>query len=95
MEIVGVTRLRDGKEVDEFVVGCQEHGFWFKGQPPITHGCRECWAAYYFAQWAIAGSKPEHVEQLESAINHAKELADKGEFDFKPGLEDFKIEYEN
>lgn len=96
MEIVGRTVIKDGKETDEFVVGCPEHNFWYKGQPPITTGCRECWAAYYFAQAAIAGGDmKEHVEQLESAIRHAAELDDKGEFDFQPKLEDFKIEYEN
>lgn len=95
MEIVGVTRLKDGKEVDEFVVGCPDHGYWFKGEPPLTHGCRECWHAYYYAQWAIGGAKPEHIDQLEEAVRHASELADKGEFDFKPRLEDFKIEREN
>ena len=79
----------------EFVVGCPKHNFWYKGKPPITHGCRECWSAYYFAQWATAGAKPEHVDQLEEAIHHAAELVDKGEFDFKPKLEDFKIEHED
>lgn len=92
MEIVGRTVIKDGKEVNEFVVGCPDHGYWFKGQPPIVHGCRECWAAYYFASWAIGGGKTEHVDQLEEAIRHAGELADKGEFDFKPELGDFQIE---
>lgn len=95
MEIVGVTRLKDGKEVDEFVIGCPDHNFWYSGRPPLTTGCRECWAAYYVSQWAIAGTKSEHIDQLESAIHHAAELADKGEFDFQPKLEDFKIEHEN
>lgn len=95
MEIVGVTRLKDGKEVNEFVVGCPEHGYWFKGQPPLTHGCRECWAAFYFASWVISGAKPEDVDALDSAIHHVSELAQEGKFDFKPKLEDFKIEYEN
>lgn len=95
MEITGVTRLVNGKEVEEFVVSCPEHQYFYKGKPPITHGCRECWHAYFFAQWAVAGAKLEDVDQLESAIRHAAELEDKGEFDFKPKLEDFKITYEN
>jgi hypothetical protein len=96
LEIVGVTRLRDGKEVDEFVVGCPEHNYWFKGKPPLTTGCAECWHSYYFAQVALAGGNiEEHVEQLESAIRHAAEADDRGEFDFKPKLEDFKIEKES
>ena len=95
MEIVGVTRLKDGQEVNEFVVGCPDHNFWFKGQPPLTHGCRECWAAYFYAQWAIAGAKKEDIDQLEEAIRHAGEMADKGEFDFNPKLEDFKITHED
>lgn len=95
MEITGVTRLINGKEVEEFVVSCPEHQYFYKGKPPITHGCRECWHAYFFAQWAMAGANPEHLDQLEAAIRHAAELDDKGEFDFKPKLEDFKITHEN
>lgn len=86
MEIVGVTRIVDGKEVEEFVVGCEIHSFWCKGLPPLTHGCRECWQAYYFHQWAQAGANPEHIDQLESAIRHAGELADDGKWDFKPNF---------
>lgn len=74
----------DGKEVEEFVVGCEIHEFWCKGLPPLTHGCRECWSAYYFHQWAQAGANPEHIDQLESAVRHAAELEDKGQWDFKP-----------
>lgn len=93
MEIVGVTRVRGGKEVDEFVVGCPDHGYWYKGRPPLTAGCRECWHAYYFAQAALAGGDfNQNIDQLESAIRHAAELASKGQFDFKPGLADFSIE---
>lgn len=96
MEIVGITRLKDGKETNEFVVGCPEHQYWFKGLPPLTSGCRECWNAYYFAQVAIKGGNlSESVDQLESALRHAAELAQEGKFDFQPKLEDFKIEYEN
>lgn len=95
MEVVGVTRLRDGKEVDEFVVGCSEHNYWYKGKPPLTHGCRECWHAYFYAQTALAGGDMKtNIDQLESAIRHAAELADKGEFDFTPKLEDFKVTHE-
>lgn len=93
MEIVGVTRLRDNKEVDEFVVGCPEHNYWFKGKPPLVSGCRECWHAYFFAEWALGGAKKEDVEGLEAVIRHAAEAADKGEFDFKPEY-DIKIEKE-
>jgi hypothetical protein len=96
LEVVGITRLINGKEVDEFVVGCPEHNFWYKGKPPLTTGCRECWHAYFFAQTAMAGGDiKSHVEQLESAIRHAAELDDKGEFDFKPQLADFKVEHED
>lgn len=96
MEIVGVTRLKNGQEVDEFVVGCPEHNYWYKGKPPLTTGCRECWTAYYFANTAIAGGDmKDHVEQLESAIRHTAELVEAGKFDFEPKLEDFKIEHED
>lgn len=96
MELVGRTVLKDGKEVEEFVVGCPEHSYWYKGKPPLTSGCRECWMAYYFAQTALAGGDfKEKVDQLESAVKHTAELVEKGEFDFKPKLDDFKIEYED
>jgi hypothetical protein len=94
LDITGVTRLRDGKEVDEFVVGHSEHNYFYQGRPPLV-SCRECWHAYYFAQWALAGAKPEHLDQLESAVHHMKEQIEKGEWDFKPKLEDFKVEHEN
>ena len=85
MNITGVTRIdKNGNPVDEFVIGCEEHNFWYKGIPPLTHGCRSCWEAYFIGQWAQAGGKPEHVDQLESAIRQACELADKGLWDFKP-----------
>lgn len=88
MDIVGVTRIHDGKEVDEFIVGCSEHNYWYKGRPPITHGCKECWTAFFFAEWARGGGKAEDIDTLSSAIHHAAELADKGEWDFVP---DFNV----
>lgn len=95
MEFVGVTRIKDGKEVNEFVLGCPEHNYWYSGRPPLTTGCRECWSAFFIAQWAMGGSNKEHIDQLEEAIHHSAELADKGQFDFKPELKDFKVEHEN
>ena len=96
MEIVGVTRIKDGEETNEFVVGCPEHSYWYKGKPPLTTGCRECWTAYYFAQAARGNADfRTNVDQLESAIRHTAELVSKGEFDFKPKLEDFKITHED
>lgn len=94
MEIIGITRERDGKQVEEFVVGHPEHSYWYKGQPPLTHGCRECWTAYYFAEFARNGSQPNDVEALEAAIRHAAEAIDAGNWDFKPEY-DFTIEHEN
>lgn len=93
MEITGISRLIDGKEVDEFVVGCPEHNFWYKRRPPLV-SCRECWTAYFYGQWAEAGGKPELVEQLEAAIRHTAESIDKGEWDFTPDFS-MKIEHEN
>jgi hypothetical protein len=95
LEITGVTRLIDGKEVDQFVLSCPEHQYYYKGRPPLTAGCRECWTTFYVSQWAIAGGKPEHVDQLESAIKHTAEAIEAGTFDFKPKLEDFKITHED
>jgi hypothetical protein len=95
MEFIGITRLVEGKEVNQFVATCPDHNYYYKGKPPITHGCRECWTAFYVSEWARAGAKKEHVDQLEDAIHHAAELASKGEFDFVPKLEDFKITHED
>jgi hypothetical protein len=79
----------DGKEQEQFVVGCEDHNFWYKGTPPLTSGCRGCWEAFFIGQWCQAGGKPEHVDQLEEAIRHAAELEDKGLWDFKP---QFKVD---
>lgn len=85
--------MKNGKEENVFVVGCETHNFWYKGMPPLTHGCAECWHSYFFGRWAETGAKQEQVDQLESVIRHAAELAEKGEFDFKPDYE-MKIENE-
>lgn len=95
MEFIGVTRIVDGKEEDQFVAGCTEHGYYYKGKPPLTHGCRECWTAYFVSEWARGGARRESVDQLEEAIRHAAELADKGQFDFKPEPINLEIEKEN
>jgi hypothetical protein len=94
MEFIGITRLKEGKEVNEFVATCPDHNYYYKGKPPITHGCRECWAAYYISEWALAGSKKEDVDKLEMVIRHAAESDDRGEFSFTPDY-DFKVEHEN
>lgn len=94
MEVTGITRLIGGKEVEQFVVGCSEHNYWYKGAPPLTSGCRECWHAYFFAQIARSeGDKYSHFQQLESAIRHVAESVEKGEWDFKPDF-DVKIDHE-
>jgi hypothetical protein len=93
MDIVGVTRTKDGKEVEEFVIGHSEHSYWYKGKPPLTHGCRECWTAYFVAQFAQSNGEAD-VDQLEAGIRHAAELAEKGQFDFKPDYS-VKIEHED
>ena len=96
MELIGRTvPLANGTTRDEFVGRCEIHDWYYRGSPPITHGCRECWHTYYFMQWA--GSKGDlqaNLEQLESAIRHATEAVDRGEWDFKPELE-IKIENED
>jgi hypothetical protein len=94
LEITGITRLKDGKEVEEFVVGHADHNYWFKGRPPLM-ACAECWHAYFYAQWALAGAIPEHLDQLESAIHHMKEQIENGEWDFKPELNIESIQHEN
>lgn len=94
MEFIGITRLRDGQEVNEFVATCPDHNFYYKGKPPLTSGCRSCWEVFFISEWALAGGKPEDVDKLESAIKHIAEQDDKGKFDFKPEF-DFKVEHEN
>jgi hypothetical protein len=96
MEFLGATVTNaTGESEDRFFLRCEEHNWFYSGRPPITTGCRECWLAYYTGQLAQKGGdfRPS-VDQLESAIRHAAELADKGEFDFEPRLEDFKVEHE-
>jgi hypothetical protein len=96
MELIGRTVVgKDGTERDEFVAYCADHNFYYKGQPPLTHGCRECWLVYFLSQWAQAeGDKLANLEQLESAIKHTAEMIDKGGWDFKPSF-DVKISHEN
>jgi hypothetical protein len=96
MEVIGRTvNNTDGTTRDEFVVRCEIHDWYYKGMPPITHGCRECWHAFYFAQIARSeGDKYTNFAQLESAIKKMAEEVDKGTWDFKPDFE-MKIEHEN
>jgi hypothetical protein len=96
MEFIGRTVSNpDGTTRDEFVVRCEIHDWYYKGQPPLTHGCRECWLTYYTAQVAQSkGDIKTNVDQLESAIRHTAEMVDKGQWDFKPSFS-MKIEHEN
>lgn len=90
MEIIGTSRLKDGIEVDEFVIRCSEHPYFFAGRPPITTGCSDCWLVFYFGNLVRSkGDMKMNLDQLEQAIRHAGELAEKGEFDFKP---DFSVD---
>ena len=91
MDIIGTTRLKNGVEVDEFVIKCSRHDWFYKGLPPLTHGCNDCWLCFYFGQVVQSkGDVKMNVDQLEEAIKHAGELAERGEFDFVP---DFKVEF--
>ena len=97
MEFLGTTFV-DAKGVveDRFVIRCEEHNWFYTGRPPLTTGCRECWLTYYTGQLAQKGGDfKESVAQLESALRHAGEMADKGDFDFQPKLDDFKITHED
>lgn len=91
MDIIGTTRVKNGQEVDEFVIKCSTHDFWYKGQPPLIHGCKDCWLCYFMGQLVQSGGDVHmKVDQLEEVIKHAAELAEKGEWDFVP---DFKVEF--
>lgn len=96
MELIGRTVLgNDGVERDEFVAYCADHNFFYKGQPPLTHGCRECWLVFYLCQLAQSkGDRMTNLAELESAITHAADCIDSGGWDFKPSFE-MKIEHEN
>lgn len=88
MEIIGTTRIKDGIECDEMVVKCSEHEFYYKGRPPLTHGCADCWLVYFFGQIAQSSQDAKlNVDQLEAAIKHAAELVEQGKWDFKPSYE--------
>jgi hypothetical protein len=97
MEFVGATRMdANGVAEDCFVIRCEKHNWFYNRRPPLTTGCSDCWHVYYTGQLAEKGGDfVQHVDQLESAIRHAAELDTKGEFDFKPKLEDFKVTHEN
>jgi len=70
---------------------CKKHDWFYKGKPPITHGCEECWMTYYFMQGAGSANFAESTELLESAINHLIESDARGEWDFEPSF-DMNIE---
>jgi hypothetical protein len=92
MEFLGVTRQSpDGSFKDVFVIRCEIHDWYYKGLPPLTTGCKECWSTYYVGQITQAGGDMKtNIDQLESAVHHAVELEDKGQWDFKP---DFSVEF--
>jgi len=91
VNITGITVVKDGKEVDQFFIYCENHGYYYNGRPPLVSGCRDCWEVYYTGQVAQSpGDKKELTEQLESAVRHAAELEDKGMWDFVP---DHKVEF--
>lgn len=94
MEIVGITVEKNGQEVEQFFLKCIDHNYVYSKRPPLTHGCRDCWTAYYVGEWVSAGAKREDVDGLEQVIRHAAESASKGQFDFKPDYR-FKIEHED
>lgn len=95
MDFIGITRLnKEGQKVNEFVATCPDHGYYYKGMPPMTSGCRECWTAYFVSEWAINGAHKEHIDELEAVIRHAAESSAKGEFEFHPEFE-MKIEKES
>lgn len=82
MEIIRA--ISKGKEV--CFLRCETHNWFYKGIPPLVSGCNSCWLCYFMGQLAESETEDQKaaIEQLESAIHHAAELDDKGEFDFVP-----------
>lgn len=78
MEII--RRNIDGTET--CFIRCEEHNWYFKGQPPMTVGCKECWKTYYFSLRCLA-SDNEQIDMLDEALHHAVESIAQGKFDFK------------
>jgi hypothetical protein len=74
---------------------CPVHNWHYKGMstPPMTHGCKTCWEAYYFGVHAQTPSDDQGcaLDLLETAINHMVEHEKKGTWDFKPQF-DIQIE---
>lgn len=70
----------------KFYGRCNEHNWFYKGLPPLTTGCKECWEVYYFMQAAQVPSEKmaENTDALESAIHHLVEADQRGEWDFQP-----------
>lgn len=79
MEII--RQNKDGEEL--CYIKCEEHNFYFKGMPPMTTGCKECWKTYFFGLHCLSKDKAE-MELFEEGLHHALEEIDKGNFDFKP-----------
>lgn len=83
MELV-TKQLPDGTYL--FFVRCEIHNWFYKGLPPITTGCPNCWLAYFFATHSRTPTSKQELAlaQLESAVHHAAEHEDAGTWDFVP-----------
>lgn len=78
--------LREVFDKDKILLSCGEHRYIGSNLPPQPIGCKQCWEAYY---WYMIATTPPHlrrerVEQAISAVTHANESYERGEFDFEP-----------
>lgn len=77
--------LKDVLDKDKVLLTCAKHFYLGSSTPPDSHGCKNCWEAYY---WYMIATTPPHLRQerlamLESAVMHAVESVERGEFDLE------------
>lgn len=85
----------DPLDKNRVLLSCKRHRYVASSTPPQPLHCKECWEAYF---WYMIASTPPHLReerlhQLETAVRHACEEEDRGEFTFEPfDHPEFKIE---
>jgi hypothetical protein len=85
--------LEDIFDPDKAQIYCKRHQYFGPMKPGLgvrdvmpTSGCKDCWFVFLFTD--IARTPPSErqarLDEMEAVIHKVVELADKGQWDFKP-----------
>lgn len=77
-----INQIYQELDSDRITLKCGYHQA-YRGVIPPRNGCKECWQVYYLKEFMALpeDSRDEFLDRLESAVNHAVEAAERGEFD--------------